>query len=141
MQRIIFKPSRCSKVSFVSQVRQDVCSHLAREDDSILDQPINFFTRKRMGFSHIDASRQELTDINVAVARECERVLIGSNEDQVRFVVERSRIDSTQPGTCLKLESVTHPTDPKRSFLVTHRVSAERVDRPFNPKNLLGGVV
>jgi hypothetical protein len=90
------------------------------------------------GFSHVEANRQELTEINLAVATECDRFLIGSSEDQVRYVVKRSRIDTVNTGTKLKVESVTHPTDTKRSFLVTHRVSAENANRPFNPENLFG---
>ena len=91
-----------------------------------------------MGLSHVEASRQELVEINLAIARECDRFLIGPNEDQVRNVVERSQIDTLKTGTQLKVESVTHPTDPKRSFLVTHRVAPENADRPFNPQNLMG---
>jgi len=91
-----------------------------------------------LGFSHVVVDRRELAKINLAVAKECDRFLIGTNEDSVRFVVERSRIDETQTGTRLKIESVTHPTDPNRSFFITHRVSAENASRPFNPENLRG---
>jgi hypothetical protein len=91
-----------------------------------------------IGFSHVEATRQELGEVNVAVAKECDRFLIGSNADQVRYVVAQSRIDKAQVGTRLKLESVNHPSDPERSFLVCHRVPSDRAKRPFNPNHLAG---
>jgi hypothetical protein len=89
-----------------------------------------------ISFSHVEATRQELGEINVAVAKECERFLIGSNEDQIGNVVTQIRIDNMQVGTRMKVESVNHPTDPERSFLVCHRVASENAKRPFNPNNL-----
>ncbi len=147
---VVHAPPKRSFITSDSPFGYIIPKHLRKSDKPILGllsedvtkvvpltQKIALRIRGRgIGLGHIEVNRQELSGMNLAIATECERFLIGPNEDFVRYVVERSKIDSTKPGTQLRLESVTHPTDPRRSFVVCHRVSADNADRPFNPENL-----
>ena len=83
------------------------------------------------GFGHFSVNRHQVREINLAVATECERYVIGSDENLVRCIVRRSKVDKAKPGTRMKIENVPHPTDPMRSFLVARRVSADASDEPL----------
>lgn len=74
---------------------------------------------------HLNLHRPQVRDINVAVAKECERYVIGGDEALVRSVVRRAKVDIAKPGSRMKVEHIAHPTDPMRTFLVTRRVPAD----------------
>lgn len=83
------------------------------------------------GLDHFNFSRQQVREFNVTVATESERYVIGPDEALVRCTVKRSKVDTNNPGTRMKVENVSHPTDPNRSFLVARRVSADAPDKPL----------
>ena len=83
------------------------------------------------GFGHFRYSRAQVRDFNLTVAKETERFLIGRDEALLRSIVKKSKIDQSSPATRMKVESVPHPTDPMRSFLVSRRVSADAPNTPL----------
>ncbi|MGO9245128.1 MAG: DUF4238 domain-containing protein [Verrucomicrobiia bacterium] len=83
------------------------------------------------GFEHCGANRQQVREINIAVAEECERYVIGHEEMLVRSIVSRSKVDKAKPGTRMKVEHIPHPADPMRTFMVARRVPADAPDEPF----------
>ena len=82
-------------------------------------------------FGHFDFGREQVRDINIMVATECDRYVIGRDEALVRSVVKQSKVDKTNPGTRMKVEHIPHPNDPNRTFLVTRRVLADAPDKPL----------
>ncbi len=83
------------------------------------------------GFGHFNFAREQVRELNTEVATECERYIIGRDEALVRSTVQRSRVDKANPGSRMKVEDVPHPSDPTRSYLVAHRVSASAHDKPL----------
>jgi Protein of unknown function (DUF4238) len=83
------------------------------------------------GFGHFEIPREQTRDLNILVAKECNRYVIGRDEALVRSVVKQSKVDTTNPGTRMKVEHISHPTDPNRTFLVTRRVLADAPDKPL----------
>jgi hypothetical protein len=83
------------------------------------------------GFGHFSVSRHQVRDINLAVASECERHVIGADEAHVRCIVRRSKVDKAKTGTRMKVESVPHPTDPLRGYIISRRVAADASDKPL----------
>jgi hypothetical protein len=83
------------------------------------------------GFGHFGFHREQVRDLNIRVATECEAYVIGRDEALVRTVVKRSKIDTSSPGTHIKVEHIPHPTDPLRTFLVARRVPADAPDEPL----------
>ena len=70
-------------------------------------------------------------EINIALAIERERYVIGANESLVRSIVRRGKVDTTKPGSRIRVEHIPHPTDPMRTFLVTRRVAADASNEPL----------
>jgi hypothetical protein len=83
-----------------------------------------------LGFGHFSADRRRVRELNVIIASECEHYLIGRDEQLVRTVVTRSKIDVAQPATRLRVDHIPHPTDPTRTFMMTRRVVADAPDDP-----------
>ena len=77
---------------------------------------------------HLRISDFQARELNVAVATECERFVLGRNKLTVRQAVRRSNVHKSHPGTRLKVENVPHPSDPMRSYLVARRVEAYAAD-------------
>lgn len=80
---------------------------------------------------HFSVSKQQVREINMSVASECEQYLIGHNEELVKAMVRRRKLDRDNPGTWIKVENVYHPEDPNRSFLIARRVSPETPSTPL----------
>jgi hypothetical protein len=80
--------------------------------------------------THQDFTQQEVRDVNIAVATECEGYVIGRDEELVRSVVTASKVDVSNPGTRMRVDHVPHPTHPNRTFLVTRRVAADAPNEP-----------
>lgn len=83
------------------------------------------------GFRHFDFYRDQVRDLNLMVASECDSYVIGRDEALVRSVVKQSKVDRANPGTWMKVEHVPHPTDPNKTYLVTRRVLADASDEPL----------
>ena len=83
------------------------------------------------GFGHVDFQHEQVRDLNVMVATECDRYVIGRDEALVRSVVRHSKVDETNPGTRMKVEHIPHPNDPNKTYLVTRRVLAGAPDKPL----------
>jgi hypothetical protein len=83
------------------------------------------------GFGHFAVDRAVVREINIALAIECERYVIGANESLVRSIVRRGKVDTTKPGSRIRVEHIPHPTDPMRTFLVTRRVAADASNEPL----------
>lgn len=83
------------------------------------------------GFGHFNFSRPDVRELNVAVATECDRYIIGPDEALVRSVVKRSKVDREKPGTRMKVDHIQHPTDENRTMLITRRVTADTPDKPL----------
>jgi hypothetical protein len=81
--------------------------------------------------AHFRISDHQTRQLNVAVATECERFVIGRTKLSVRHAVRRSNVHKSKPGTRLKIENVPHPSDPMRSYLVARRVDADASDEPL----------
>jgi hypothetical protein len=84
-----------------------------------------------VAFGHFRADRNQVREINLAVAIECERFLIARDEALIRSIVPASKVDRGNPGTRMKVENIPHPIDPLRSYLVSRRVHADEADIPF----------
>jgi hypothetical protein len=80
---------------------------------------------------HFEVSDFQTRELNVAVAKESERFVIGRTRVAVRHAVRKSRIHVGNPGTRLKIENIPHPNDPQRSFMVARRVSPEQPNLPL----------
>lgn len=78
-----------------------------------------------VGLGHFDFDRTQVRELNVAVASECDRYVMGPDEALVRSIVRRSRVDRDDVGTKMKVEHIEHPTDPLRSVLISRRVAAD----------------
>lgn len=83
------------------------------------------------GFGHRGIHREEMSKLNILVARECQAYVIGRDEALVRSVVKRSKVDNSNPGTRMKVDHVPHPTDPDKTYLVARRVLADAPDTPL----------
>jgi len=83
------------------------------------------------GFGHFRVHREQIRELNIMVAAECDRYVIGRDEALVRSVVKQSKVDQLNPGTRMKVEHIPHPDDPNRTFLVTRRVLADAPDKPL----------
>ena len=83
------------------------------------------------GFGHANFHRELIRDLNIAIAVECHRYVIGRDEALVRSVVTQSKVDTTNPGTRMKVEHIPHANDPKRTFLVARRVTADAPNKPL----------
>jgi hypothetical protein len=79
---------------------------------------------------HFAFDRTQVRELNVAVATECDRYVIGADEALVRSVVRRSRVDRDDVATKMKVEHIHHPTDPQRTVMISRRVAAND-DRPL----------
>lgn len=90
-----------------------------------------------VALGHFSADRNQVREINIAVAIECERFVVARDEALIRSIIPASKVDRGNPGTRMKVESVPHPTDPLRSYLITRRVHADDPDTPF-PIEILG---
>ncbi|HEX9127677.1 MAG TPA: DUF4238 domain-containing protein [Gemmatimonadaceae bacterium] len=89
--------------------------------------------QKGAHFGHFRVGRDRVRDINLAIAAECERYVIGPDEALVRSVVRRSKVDQGCPtSTRMKVEHIRHPTDPTRTLMISRRVPADQFDRPLN---------
>ncbi len=84
-----------------------------------------------VALGHFPADRNQVREINVAVAIECERFVIARDEALIRSIIPASKVDRGNPGTRMKVESIPNPTDPLRSYLVSRRVHADEPDTPF----------
>lgn len=82
------------------------------------------------GFGHFAFDRVQVRELNVAVATECERYVIGPDEALVRSIVRRSNIERAKPGTRMRVDHIEHPTDPTRTFMITRRLAADAPDEP-----------
>jgi hypothetical protein len=80
------------------------------------------------GLGHLRINRKQVREFNQTVAQEAERFLIGPDEDLVRSIVRKSKIDKTKPATQMKVDNVPHPSDPLRSMLVARRVTSDAPD-------------
>ena len=85
-----------------------------------------------LGFGHCSVDRRQVRDINIAVGKECERFVLGSEENLVRAVVRWSKIDTSNTATRIKVEHIPHPTDPSRTYLVSRLVSADAPEESVN---------
>ncbi len=83
------------------------------------------------GFGHFGVHREQIRDLNILVATECDRYVIGRDEALVRSVVKQGKVDISNPGTRLKVEHVLHPTDPLKTYLITRRVLSDAPDEPI----------
>lgn len=83
------------------------------------------------GFGHFSVDRNQVREINLAVTIECDRFVIGRDEALLRSIVPASKVDCGSPGSRLRVESIPHPVDPLRSYLVSRRVPADEPDTPF----------
>lgn len=83
------------------------------------------------GFGHIDSCREQVRDLNIAVATECDTYVLGRDEALVRSVVKQSKVDIANPGTRMKVEHIPHPTNPLKTFLVTRRMPADAPEKPL----------
>lgn len=83
------------------------------------------------GFGHFAFDRTQVREMNIAVATESDRYVIGPDEALVRSVVRRSKVDRANVGTKMRVENIPHPTDPKRSFMISRRVPADAPDEPL----------
>lgn len=78
-----------------------------------------------VGLGHFDLDRTQVRELNVAVASECDRYVMGPDEALVRSVVRRSRVDRDDVATKMKVEHIQHPTDSLRTVLISRRVAAD----------------
>jgi hypothetical protein len=78
-----------------------------------------------VGFGHCRVDRQQVRSINISVARECERFVLGSEDNLVRAIVQRSKIEGCKTSTRIKIEHIPHPADPSRTYLVSRLVSSD----------------
>ena len=83
------------------------------------------------GFGHIGFDREQVRELNQIVAIESDRYVIGRDEALVQSVVKQSKVDCARPGTHLVVEHIKHPTDPHRTFMITHRALAGDPKKPF----------
>lgn len=89
--------------------------------------------RRGADLEHVRYGRDKVREINVAVAIECERYVIGPDEALVRNVVRRSKVDGPAPtGTRMKVEHIQHPTDPTRTVLIGRRVPVDQFHKALN---------
>lgn len=84
-----------------------------------------------VSLSHYRLNREQVREVNVAVAAECERYIFGPDEALVRSVVRRSHVDTSKPATRLRVEHVPHPTEPERTITIVRRVLAEAPNTPI----------
>jgi hypothetical protein len=92
------------------------------------------------GLNHFSIDRNQVREVNLAVATECERFVIGRDEALLRSVVPASKVDCGHPGSRMRVENIPHPTDPRRSYLMTRRVSADEPDSPL-PTEVISQIV
>jgi hypothetical protein len=86
-----------------------------------------------LALEHVSYSRHKVQEVNIAVAIECERYVIGGDEALVRAVVRRSKVDGTaSTGTRMKVEHIQHPADSNRTILISRRVPVDKFDEPLN---------
>ena len=83
------------------------------------------------GFGHLAVDRNQVREINLAVTIECDRFVIGRDEALLRSIVSASKVDRSNPGSRMRVENVSHPADPLRSYLLARRVRADEPDTPF----------
>jgi Protein of unknown function (DUF4238) len=81
--------------------------------------------------AHFSVDRNQVREINLAIAVECDRFVIGRDEPLLRSVIPASKVDRGNPGTRMRVENLSHPTDPLRSYLVTRRVLADEPETPL----------
>lgn len=77
---------------------------------------------------HFEFNRDHVEELNVVVATEADRYVLGADEKLVRKVVTASKIDVARPGTRMRVDHVLHPTDPLRTFTIVRRVPADASD-------------
>ena len=80
---------------------------------------------------HFECNRDHVDELNVFVATEADRYVLGTDERLVRRVVAASKIDVARPGSRMRVDHVLHPTDPLRTFTIIRRVPAEPSDAPL----------
>lgn len=86
---------------------------------------------KGVGFGHFDFNRDIVRDINVRLASECERFAFAADEAHLKSIVRRSQIDRKRTGTRMRVDHIQHPTDPNRTFMISHRVAVDAPDEPL----------
>lgn len=83
------------------------------------------------GFGHFSVDRSQVREINLAVAVESDRFVIGRDGALLRSIVPASKVDLGNPGTRMRVENVPHPTNPLRSYVISRRVRADEPETPL----------
>jgi hypothetical protein len=65
-----------------------------------------------LGFGHTEFNRERVHDINLLLAKECERFVLAVDESLLKSIVARSRIDRQRTGTRMRVDHFQHPKHP-----------------------------
>lgn len=94
-----------------------------------LTQSVALLIGQRGGLiGHFGVHSNEVCELNVLVAKESHRYVIGRDEALVKSVVKQSKVDVMNPGTRMTVEHFQHPDEPLKTFLVAKRVPGDESD-------------